>query len=337
MGYQRFTAEDRAAPSVNNTHMLLILAVSLHLNTGGLRGSERIRSNFIKLRLQGLQLIKNKRFVLGNQLTAIHLDLKTVSAAGIAGRSYKYTGRTVLIFYISGNIVFNLNIMPLAIVQMRMDLDWHAADPLPQVQLMGALIQQHAAAFPCPGSTPCAGIIISLGAVPVGNDPVRTANTAVLAGIHQLLHLAVDVVRALIKHHAVDDIGVLFCSFVHFHDLLGVNACRLFHHHMNAPLHARYSQPGMIIVRYGNDTGIDQAAVQQSLCAVEESHIRAQVFLCPVFPFFLQICNSSKNKVGTFALHRALCVSRAHITNTNNAKSDFLFHNVISSFKAIGF
>ena len=31
----------------------------------------------------------------------------------------------------------------------------HAEDPLPQVKLMRALVQQHAAAFACPRRTPC--------------------------------------------------------------------------------------------------------------------------------------------------------------------------------------
>ena len=143
---------------------------------------------------------------------------------------------------------------------MGVDTLGHTADPLPQIQLVGALIQQYAAALARPSRTPIAGIVVCLGAIPIRDQPVGTANGAVLAGAHKLPHRAVNMVGALIKHHGKYHI-VLLGFLVHLLHLLGIHARGFFHQHMQAVLHTSDSVLRVVIVGHCHDHSITQAAV----------------------------------------------------------------------------
>ena len=62
----------------------------------------------------------------------------------------------------------------------------HAGQPLQQVEVVRALVEQHAAALALPGGAPAAGGVVGLGAEPVGDDPVDAADLAQLAVVDQL-------------------------------------------------------------------------------------------------------------------------------------------------------
>ena len=69
------------------------------------------------------------------------------AASASAGGGDEHAGGTVGVFHIGRYIIFHFDVVPLAELHMGADLHGHAADPLPQVQLMGALVEQHATTF----------------------------------------------------------------------------------------------------------------------------------------------------------------------------------------------
>ena len=225
-----------------------------------------------------------------DQFCFVHLDLKTVCSVGIAGAGDKYAGCTVGVFHISGNIVLYFNVVPLAVVQMRGDVDGHAADPLPQIQLMGALVQQNTAAFSCPGSTPITGIVIRLAAIPVGDQPVGAANASVFSGVYKFTHFAVDAVGSLVEHQTKYDLRVLGCFFVHFTDLLGIDTGRFFHHDMNAAFHTFDGEGGVVIVRRANKAGVNKSAVQHSDGIFEANDPLVKIFFCRFYTNWQREC-----------------------------------------------
>ena len=109
--------------------------------------------------------------------------------------------------------------MPFAVVEMAFDLYRQTAYPLPQIQLVGALVQKNSSALTRPGCTPVSRIIVCLRAVPVGDYPVGAADLSVNAGLHKLTHFAIYAVGTLIEHHAENCVRVLFGFFVHAADV----------------------------------------------------------------------------------------------------------------------
>src|SRR5699024_1541228 len=103
--------------------------------------------------------------------------------------------------------VFHLNVVPFSFMAEASDPAWHSADPLDQIQIVRALVQQYAAAFSVPGSPPAAGIVIALGPVPVCDDPVDSADGAQLPALYHIVHSPVNAVGSLVKHHGKDHIA----------------------------------------------------------------------------------------------------------------------------------
>ena len=306
--------------------MLGILAIQLRINFLRFNTAKGSRIGAGELRFADGKLPHSQLVTLCHQLCLVHLDLKAVGAAAVTGGGDEHTGCAVFVLDISRDIVFHLNIMPLAILHMGMDLDGHAADPLPQIQLVGALVHQNTATLTGPGGPPIAGIVISLGAIPVGDEPVGTADLAVLAGLDQLTHFPVDGVGSLVEHHA--EYHIVFLGFlVHPAHLLGIHTGRFFHQHMDPLFHAGHGILGMIVVGNRNNAGIDHSAAKHLLCGFKIRDIGAQILLCPRDTLWIVITDGSQYKVRTFSRQDRLGILGTLIANTQNTQSDF-FHNV---------
>ena len=96
------------------------------------------------------------------------------------------------------HIVLYLNVVPLGLVAEGPNHGGHTEKPLQQIQLVGALVQQHTAALARPSGPPGAGIVIRLAAIPVGDGPAHALDGAHFAGINDLLQAAVEAVGALL-------------------------------------------------------------------------------------------------------------------------------------------
>ena len=71
------------------------------------------------------------------------------------------------------------------------------------------------------------------------------------------MQLSINAVRALIEHHAENDVRMPLRLLVHFPNLLGVDTGRFFDHYMNPTFHTGNCVTWVIVVRNADNTGID--------------------------------------------------------------------------------
>ncbi|MNP35045.1 hypothetical protein D3C76_1283610 [compost metagenome] len=188
---------------------------------------------------------------------------------------------------------------------------------------MGVLVDQRAAAFPFPGGTPGAGIMVALGTVPVGNDPYGAFDAAQLSAFHQVPDLLVHRVGALVVHDAEQLVGFLG-RFVHFQHLLGMHARRLLHQHMQPMLEALDGKDGMVIVGHGDQHSVDQAAFVHGYCVLEHRNTR-QGLLRPFPSLPADIAYGPQNQVRDKLIQMdMLGMGAPHVAQTDYTNSDFI-------------
>jgi hypothetical protein len=120
-----------------------------------------------------------------------------------------------------------------------------------------ALIEQHAAAFTRPRGPPATAAVVRLGTEPVGDDPVHTTQFSELTALDQLPDLPIVEVGPLVEHRGED----LLLVAVGGDQALGVGAMdrdRLFDHDVQPGLQRLDAEGRMVVVRRGNQNGIDQ-------------------------------------------------------------------------------
>ena len=217
--------------------------------------------------------------------------------------------------------------MPQPVGELGLHRHGHAADPLPEVELMRTLVEQDAAALARPGGAPVAGIVVGLRAIPVGDDPVGAADAAVITALHQLAHLAIDAVCALVEHHAEDDLRVLRRFLIHLAYLPCVHPGRFFHHHMDTAAQAVNRIFRVIVVRHADHAGVDPAAVQQRLGAVIAQNRHRQIFARPLQPGRLHVGHRRQFKIRAFPFRHMLCMCRTHVADTDDTESDLSVHH----------
>ena len=176
------------------------------------------------------------------------VDFKPVGSRQISCGSYKGSGRAVFKLQIGCNIIFHFNMMPFSFMAYGPDLYRHPAHPDQQIQLMGALVQQHTAAFTGPGRPPCSGVVIPLRPVPVGNQPGDSLNPAKVSGIQSIPNRPVSTVCPLVKH--IGKAHSCFpCCFCHVPGCVHRNRCRFFAQYVEAVLHCFHRQRLMAVMR----------------------------------------------------------------------------------------
>ncbi len=150
--------------------------------------------------------------------------------------------------------------MPLSVGKLCRNLNRHSAYPLPQIELVRALIEQHSAALPRPRRAPCARIVVCLRSVPIRDKPARAAYLPVAPAAHKLFHFPVNMVGALVEHHSEYHSGSRR-RFVHLSHLLRVNSRRLFHHNMDMSLKALFCVPGVVVMRHSHKRRVYQSGI----------------------------------------------------------------------------
>ena len=129
--------------------------------------------------------------VLRDELAVLADHLEAVRARRLPRRRDEDARRAVGVLKVGGDLVLDLNVVVLAEADVGADGGGHAADPLHQVELVRALVRQHAAALAGPRRPPAALVVVLLGAEPVGDDPVHAPQLAQLAALDHLAHLDV--------------------------------------------------------------------------------------------------------------------------------------------------
>src|SRR5690606_29941413 len=144
-----------------------------------LRLAETAGIGAVKFGFRHPETVKLQPIALHHQLAAVADDFKTVRPRRLRRVGDEHARCAVLILGVGGDVILHLDVAMLAEMAERPDSPrHHAGDPRPQIQLMGALVDQHAAAFPGPCRPPAAGIVITLRAVPACDDPVGAAQLA---------------------------------------------------------------------------------------------------------------------------------------------------------------
>ena len=218
--------------------------------------------------------------------------------------------------------------MPLAVMSNCQNLHGQAADPLKQIQIMRALIQEHSSALSVPGCAPVAGIIICLCAVPVRNNPVHALNLAVFSSGYKLVHLTVHMICPLIEHHA--EYNIRLCRrFVHLTHLLRIHTGRLFAHNMQSLAECPDRECRMLIMRNRNQHGVTAAGIYQLVSAFINGNGFRKRLLRPFSAGRIQICNSNQLHLRNLACHKTFRVSGSHVADTNDAHPNLIHIQIL--------
>ena len=268
-----------------------------------------------------VQFVNRQLEIVADNLCFVHRDFKPVGAGRVAGGGDKYAGCAVWIFQIGGDVVFYLDIMPFAFMTEGGHLAGHPADPLQQVEVVRALVEQHTAAFTGPGRSPCARIIVRLGTVPAGDDPVDPFDLAVFSALDQFPHFAEDAVGALVEHHGKGHIA--FCSnFVHLPDRFCVDAGGFFAHDVQSLFHRLDGQDRVLIVGCCDDDGVAEPAVDQIVSLFKNGDRFGKILFGPVAAFGVPVGNRGQLHAGDQPVGDGFGMGRTHIADADNAHSD---------------
>ena len=278
--HQRLSPEDMGGEGVQHGGVLGVLSVCFHLEGLALRRFEAFLAGGAPDTLVHLQAGENQPAVLADYFSLRPGDLQAVGARGVGGGGDENAGRPALKLQIGGHVVLHLDVVPLALVAEGADPDGQAAEPLEQVQLMGALVQQDAAALAGPGGPPSAGVIVALGAVPVRDQPGDALEGPELAAVDHFLELAVNAVGPLVEHHREGQFRMAVGLLVHLPDLEGVDAGRLFDQDVQAVPHGVDGQRGVLIVGHADHDGFADPGGDQFLALLKDGKIR-QLFFDP--------------------------------------------------------
>ena len=270
-----------------------------------------------------------------NKLAFVACNLQTVRARALTRRGDERARRTVRVLGVSRHFVLNLNVVPMAVLAVAHHAIRHAEDPLPQVKLMWALVQQHAAAFACPRRTPRAAVVVCLRAVPVRDDPNAAFQFAQLAALHDLAHFLELRVRALIVHDA-EHLARFFRGRIHFLHLLRVNAGRLLRQHVLALFKSIDRNGGVEVMRCRHDHRVTHTAVDHFL-VVFIARYAGQIFVRPKAFRFRNIAHGGKLHAFDITGENALCVRRTHVADADNADLYCFAHKIAFFLLSDGF
>ena len=266
--------------------------------------------------------------VLQQQLSAVHGELKPVGAGRLAGAGHKQTRRAVCVLHIGGHVVLHLDVVPAAQAAERAQPHRHAANPLPEIEAVHRLIEQHAAALALPGRAPGAGIEIALRAEPVGHDHARAADLAQLAGGDDLLHPPVRRVRALVEHGA-ERPAARVRRRVQLAHLAGEHARRLFQQHVHARgkglLRLRHMRP----VRGRDQHRVDLPACIHFLRRIKHAHLPAAGQRAQRRDVFFVPRRHSRKAHLRHLLQHDLRVLQPHCAKADDAKPNLIHESAL--------
>ena len=131
--------------------------------------------------------------------------------------------------------------------------------PGQDVEIVKALVEEHAAALARPGGSPAPARVIRVGSEPVGVDPVHADDAAQLARFDEKPQLLVSGFHAQLEHAAKHRlrISLVGCDQLEGVGLVGGNG--LLDHEVHAGVEGGDAEVGVLVVRRGHQDGIDRA------------------------------------------------------------------------------
>lgn len=214
---------------------------------------------------------------------------------------------------VSGDIVFDFDVVIAAELAEAGDLVGHAEEPLIEVEVMGALVEEDAAAFAFPCGAPAAGSVVGFGAEPVGAVPEDAADGAEFAVGDETLDLLVDGVGAELEHGAEDLLGALVGGDETF--AVGfVDGEGFFDHDMEAGVERGDAHGGVEVVRGGDEDGVDGAGLEHGV------EVRELGFAGDgIGEGFCAVADGSKGEPFDFAGADAGAVSASHVAESDES------------------
>lgn len=243
-------------------------------------------------------------------------DFEAVAARSLASGGDKGGGEAAVVLQHGGDIVFDLDLMETTELAEAADALRHAEHPLEEVQVVRALVHEHAAALALPRATPAAGGVVIIGAEPVGDFPVHAADRAELAAVDEVLHFLEGRVRAHVEHGGED----LLLVRVRGDEALAVRLVHgdgLFDEDMQAGFECLDADGGVAEVRRADQNGVDVAGVDhrihigEGVLSFDELRQRADA-----------LAEGGDAKSGDFSCANVREVCLAHVAKSNDAESD---------------
>jgi hypothetical protein len=251
-----------------------------------------------------------------DEFAAFASNFEAVSAGSFSGGGDEDAGGAVFVLEVSGDIIFYFDVVVATDFAEATDFIGQAEDPLEEIEVVGALIEKHAAAFSAPGSAPSAGGVIVFGAEPIGDNPVDATDGAEFSSLNQFPHFLVVGVGALVEHGSEN----LFFIFVGGDEAFAVSLMDgegLFHKDVEALLESVDADGGVIVVRGGDEDGIDFPGADH-FCGTGE------VFELGVFGQFggIEIADGGEFGSGHFLGEEVSGVNFTHVAEADDAEAD---------------
>ena len=195
---------------------------------------------------------------------------------------------------------------------------WHSHNPLPDIQIVGALIQEHAAALPVPGGPPAAGIVIGLSPIPVIDNPDKPLDLPKRSLLNQGPKLPVERVGALIIHDP-EHCPALSGRMIHPAHARRIHAGRFFREHVKLSFEGRRRNHRMKIVGRCNQHGINPASIKKRLILFILINLSSEAFPGPCETVPVTIAHRSKPDTLYPVLKNLHRMGAAHISNPDDS------------------
>ena len=263
-GKQRGSVEDRVGEVLED---LVVLAAVIGGGDGhipGIGAGERAGTGAREFAHGRLVPRVSDLVVFVNELAALGGDLEAVGAGGFAGGGDEHAGGAVGEFEVSRDVVLDFNAVIFAETAVGADAFRETEHPLEEIEVVRALVEQHAAALAGPSRAPAAGAVVGLGAEPICDDPIHAADFAELAGADEVADFLVIEVGALVEHRRED----LFFVLVRGVEAQGVGLVDgdgFLDHHVEAGLKCEDAERGMLVMRGRDDQRVDEAGFDHVL------------------------------------------------------------------------
>ena len=255
---------------------------------------------------------------LHDQASALRRDFQAVCAGRLAGRGDEDDARPVLILKIGRHIIFDFNFMMKAQLAEAAHLRRHSEDPLVEIKVVRALVQQNATALACPCGTPAAGGIVGLGTEPVRDCPGDPPDFSEFAALHQRPDFLINRIRSLVEHRGKN----LLLRPVGCDQPLTVrlvNGDRLLDEHMQSRVQRRNPNGRVGKMRGGDKDGVHFSGGDQFVagCAAEKIRILRNLFR-------ISIADGGERAPRNLSFQNPGRMGRTHVAESDDTKPELL-------------
>ena len=190
---------------------------------------------------------------------------------------------------------------------------------------MRILIDENAAAFARPGTSPAALVVVRLRTVPVGDYPYYAFEIAQPSAFDDLFSLFIDFVRALIVKQTELELRLCLSELSRFSYRLRINARGLVAKHVESRFESVDSDGRMRVVRSVDNDCVDEFACQHFLVIAEDLYARESRF-SPLSAVFRNIAYRDQLTVLVHAFEKSLSVVASLFADTYDTVSDLIHY-----------